>query len=494
MITREEVENLMRQPESFRVEKTVSTTNIDKFCEAICAFANDLPDARQNGYLLLGVSDDGKCSGLRVTDELQKKIASIRVDGNILPMPVMNLQVFQFDEGEVLAVEVQPSVLPPVRYHGRTFVRIGPRKDMATREEEEILASRRGNHFPTMDNTPCPMATLDDLDLNLFGKSYLPLAVASELLAGAQRTLEEWLVSLRLYSRAYDCPTNAAILLVGKDPQQFMPGAYVQYVLWGGKDNASCVRNQRVFTGNLCSLLPQLDTFIDMAVIQNRPIPVSALREKVIYNYPKWAVRELLMNAIMHRDYTGNAPVRFYQYPDRIEIMNHGGLFGRARPENFPTVNDYRNPAIAAAMRTLGFVNMLNHGIPEVQRQLQENGNGDAVFSYDKLTVFEATVHLSESWSEQQGEKQGGGINSQDLPVNLPVNLPVKVLDLPENLRFVLEQMFKDPGITYDELATMLGKRRETIRIYIKRLKDEFHLIRRVGSDKKGHWEIVQEP
>ena len=145
-------------------------------------------------------------------------------------------------------------------------------------------------------------------------------------------------------------------------------------------------------------------------------------------------------------------------------------------------------------MRTLGFVNMLNHGIPEVQRQLQENGNGDAVFSYDKLTVFEATVHLSESWSEQQGEKQGGGINSQDLSVNLPVNLPVKALDLPENLRFVLEQMFKDPGITYDELATMLGKRRETIRIYIKRLKDEFHLIRRVGSDKKGHWEIVQEP
>ena len=77
MTTREEIVELMKQPETFRVEKSISTTNMDKFCEAICAFANDLPDSRQNGYLLLGVTDDGKPSGLMVTDELQKKIEGI---------------------------------------------------------------------------------------------------------------------------------------------------------------------------------------------------------------------------------------------------------------------------------------------------------------------------------------------------------------------------------------------------------------------------------
>ena len=61
MATREEIIELIRQPESFRVEKSTSTTNMDKFCEAICAFANDLPDSRKNGYLLLGGTDDGKC-------------------------------------------------------------------------------------------------------------------------------------------------------------------------------------------------------------------------------------------------------------------------------------------------------------------------------------------------------------------------------------------------------------------------------------------------
>ena len=76
------------------------------------------------------------------------------------------------------------------------------------------------------------------------------------------------MVSLRFYKRHYDCPTNAALLLVGKDPRRFMPGAYVQYVSWGGMDNASQILSQRIFEGNLCTLLPQLETVIDMAMLQ----------------------------------------------------------------------------------------------------------------------------------------------------------------------------------------------------------------------------------
>ena len=91
---------------------------------------------------------------------------------------------------------------------------------------------------------------------------------------------------------------------------------------------------------------------------------------------------QILMNAIMPRDYKSNAPIKFYQYPGRIEIINQGGLYGMARPENFPTVNDYRNPAVAEGMQILGYVNMLNHGIPKVQRELEENGNGKAIFYY----------------------------------------------------------------------------------------------------------------
>ena len=190
MITETELDILISSVETFRIEKTVSTTNMDKFCEAICAFSNDMPNSKQNGYLLLGITDDGKRSGLKVTDELLKKISAIRSDGNILPMPVMSVDVFSFSDGDVLVVEVTPSILPPVRYRGRTFIRIGPRKDLATREEEEILTERRSYNFPTMDNTPCCQATMEDIDEDLFTKYFLQKAVDSEIVLSISSTTD----------------------------------------------------------------------------------------------------------------------------------------------------------------------------------------------------------------------------------------------------------------------------------------------------------------
>lgn len=141
-------------------------------------------------------------------------------------------------------------------------------------------------------------------------------------------------------------------------------------------------------------------------------MPISALQEKVVCNYPKWALREILMNAFMHRDYNGNAPVRFYQYDDRIEISNPGRLYGKARPENFPTVNDYRNPSIAEGMQVLEYANMLNHGIPAVQQELEKNGNGQAVFTIDCITVFEAKIAQAREWTARANSFQTARINS----------------------------------------------------------------------------------
>ena len=98
MISKEEIQVLLHSTENFRVERTVSTTNMDKFCEAICAFSNDLPDSRQKGYLLIGAYDDGRLSGLKVDDALLKKISGIRSDGNILPLPVMTVERVEFPD------------------------------------------------------------------------------------------------------------------------------------------------------------------------------------------------------------------------------------------------------------------------------------------------------------------------------------------------------------------------------------------------------------
>ncbi len=80
MLTKEELLELIRDLESSRAERTVSVNDTDKFCEAVCAFANDMPDSKQNGYLLVGVHDDGRLSGLKATDSLLKNLAAIRSD------------------------------------------------------------------------------------------------------------------------------------------------------------------------------------------------------------------------------------------------------------------------------------------------------------------------------------------------------------------------------------------------------------------------------
>ena len=393
MISQEDILNLLKEPESFRVEKTTSVSNMDKFSEAICAFANDMPDSRKNGYLLIGVNDDGTLSGLKVTDEIQKNISAIRTSGNILPQPNMTVQPFYFDEGDVLVVEVAPSYEPPVRFKGKTCIRIGPRKGTATQEEENSLTEKRQYYIRSFDMSPCRDATLEDIDQSQFLNNYLPLAVSPEIIENDTRSIKDKMASLRLYDKTRDCPTNAAVLLFGKNVDYFFPGAYVQFVQFDGTDNAAEIVNQNEFRGSLMSVLPVLKTFVETSVVKKRPVPVSALQEKIEYNYPEWAVRELLMNAIMHRDYSGNTPVKFYIYSDRLEITNPGGLYGNARPENFPNVNDYRNPVISEALKVLGYVNKYNRGIARVKQELRENGNGEATFTLDKITVFAVSVY-----------------------------------------------------------------------------------------------------
>ena len=386
------VRELILSKETFRIERTESTTDQEKFCRAICAFSNDLPRSGKPGYLLIGVSDDGTLSGLRVTDELLKYFAGLRTDGNILPIPAMTVDHVSFEEGDVIVVKVLPSTEPPVRYRGRCHIRIGPRKDIATLTEENILSEKRLSSMKSFDMSPCREASLTDLDWVAFNRIYLPKAVTEDVLESEHRDIKDQLSSLRLYDKQADCPTNAAVLLFGKNTKYFFPGAYIQHVLFDGLDNAADILNQNEFSGSLLSMLPRLEAFVETSVIQKRPSPVSMLQEKILVNYPQWAIRELLMNAVMHRDYRSNTPTKFYQYKDRLEIVNPGGLYGNARPENFPDVNDYRNPVIAEALRVMGYVNKFNRGIARVQKELVENGNGKAVFTVDKVTVFSVNV------------------------------------------------------------------------------------------------------
>lgn len=513
MITKEDIRALLDDLESDRVERTVSTTNTDKFGQAICAFANDLPNHQQPGFLFLGVEDDGTVKGVNVTDELLKNVAAIRTDGNIQPQPSMTVEKVSLEEGDIVMVKVEPAVFPPVRYKGRIWIRIGSRKGVANENDEHILMEKRRSNVTSFDSSPCLNATIDDLDLQKFKHYYLPKAINDEELESDRRDVKLQLSAFGFFDTRYDCPTNAGMLFFAKNLRRFIPGAYVQYVRFAGKDRAGDILTEHEFKDNLCTTLPELDTFIKTTISNRRPIPVTALQEEQVADYPDWATRELLMNAICHRDYTSNGPIQFYQYDDRIEIMNHGGLYGRANVDNFPNVNDYRNIVVAEAMKVLGFVNRHSRGVLRVQKELKANGNGDAIYDFSYQTAVMVTENKSpraermmkaaiangllmeddqkrSNLAESTDEKQTDLSVSEEKQTQKQTNLAD--FDFPTLLvKNVYETIKMNRKAKYSWLADNLGVSERTIQRAIDELK-RLGYISSEHSKIKGEWQLLK--
>lgn len=385
MISKEALEELLPTLEQDRIEKTISVNDQKKFGEAICSFANDLANHNLPGYLIIGAHDNGRKAGMTISEQNLQTLLSFRTDGRIVPPPSMVVTKFEYPDGELAVVEVQPHFLPPVRFEGRVCVRAGIRRGIANEADERILTEKRTAFARTFDVLPCKESTLDDISIELFKLRYLPSAIASDILAENGRDLKEQLASLKFYDIKENCPTMAGILMFGTNPRFFVPGAFVQYVRFSGEDEASDFEFEHRFDGDLTTQLGQMEAFIK-AVIVKTVLP--ELGGDYVSSYPLRALKEFLFNAVVHKDYQSNAPIKFYEFSDRIEISNAGGLYGKARPENFPNENDYRNPVLSEAVKNLGYVNGFNIGVKAALAALERNGSPAPEFIKDQSSSF----------------------------------------------------------------------------------------------------------
>ena len=459
---------------------------MDKFGEAICSFSNDLPDYQQPGYLIIGADDKtGNVVPIRINDALLKNVASIRTEGNIQPQPSMTVEKVELDGGQVVVVEVQPAHFPPVKYKGKICVRVGPRRGVANEDDERKLYEKRASHVLTFDALPCLGTSLADIDMMLFKQIYLPKAFPEDVLENDKRDVRLQMQSLGFYDKKHDCPTYAGILMFGNNVEHRLPGAYVQYVRFGGSSRGADISSDYKFAGNLMTILSQLDTFVSTTIAKKRPVPVSALREENVVDYPSWAIRELLMNAVCHRDYEGNGPIQFYQYDDRIEILNPGGLYGKANPKNFPWVNDYRNGVIAEAMKVMGFVNRFSRGVQRVQEELTENENGEADFNLDLETAFLVKVNISKkSFASKSETKDGAKDGAKDAAKTAVAISPGALI--------VYLAINEDNATTREAIASKTGLSTTSVWRAITELKQK-HIIARVGGKRYGYWKILKE-
>lgn len=366
--------------ETDRVEFKASLTGsaAERIREAICAFANDLPGHGAPGIVFVGVRDDNTIVGISATDRLLQQLADMKTDGNILPPPTLAVERRVLQNKEVALVVVQPSNSPPVRCKGSICIRIGPRRGIATAQDERILNEKRQFGDRPFDVTPIPTAGLSDLNLTQFENEYLPAAFSDEILAANDRSLREQLSATKMIESAQQpTATVLGLLAIGKNPQDFLPGAYAQFLRIGGNELADDILDSEDIGGAVPDLLRRLDE--KLRAHNRTEVDITSgdtdLRTAL---YPMEALQQITRNAIMHRTYEAtNAPVRVSWFRDRIEVISPGGAFGTVAVDNFgqPGLTDYRNPNLADAMKTLGYVQRFGVGIDIARRHLAQAGH-----------------------------------------------------------------------------------------------------------------------
>lgn len=354
----------------------------DMIGQVVCALANDLC-GRGGGDLLIGVKDNGEpLSDVDANDRVLLALTDLCTNGEILDRPSVIVERALFKGQTVIRIHVEASATPPVRYDGVVWVRPGPTTRKATREDERVLAERRRSLDGPFDGRSVPGSILDDMDLVSFRSTYLPSVVNYEVIEENGRPENLQLATLRL-ADLNGTPTVLGLLILGFDPSRFIPGAYLQFIRYDGTDLDAPIADDQELRYNVSDLARQLDAILK-GHLHTQVVEGDGFAEHLRPDYPFAALREACMNAVMHRNYeTSYAPTRVAWFSDRIEITNPGGPFGQVRADNFDRVSDFRNPSLAAAMKSLGYVNRFGRGIGRIRKSLEENGNPPPEFEVD---------------------------------------------------------------------------------------------------------------
>lgn len=225
----------------------------------------------------------------------------------------------------------------------------------------------------TDDIRPMWGATIRDLDLLRFEREYLPALVTRNKVAAHEGSLEQKLAATKMVvSEGDTTPTVLGLLVVGKAPENWIPGAYTQFLRVDGEDLTAPVIDEAVIKGTVGEQIRKLEDKLLAHNWQSVRFADAAVEERG-ERYPMEALRQLVRNAFLHRSFEAtNTPMRLYWFNDRIEIRNPGGPFGSVTRENFgePEVTDYGNPNLAEAMRALGYVQRKGAGMGIARKAL----------------------------------------------------------------------------------------------------------------------------
>lgn len=324
----------------------------DDYLKWVCGFSN-----AQGGKIIIGKDDKGRITHLenarRLLEEIPNKIKSV------LGLTVdVNLQ--QTEEGNYLEIVVVPQSVP-VSLRGRYYYRSGSTKTELTGASlNEFLIKKSGSTWDAAIESRGQLEDIDSTSIQAFVKD---ARKANRLPDSTNLSSTELLEKLRLIQD--NTVTNAALVLFGKDPVRFYPGTSVRIGRFGSTDTD--LRFQEVIEGNLIHCLRETISLLDTKFLI-KPVRFEGIQRIEEDQYPLAALREILLNALVHRRYQSGVHTQIRVYDDHISFWNDGPL-----PEELPVSallglhsSRPRNPLIADVCFKAGYIDSWGRGIEKI--------------------------------------------------------------------------------------------------------------------------------
>jgi len=453
---------LIREGETLTVEfKTKYTSRID---EDIVAFANT-----KGGTLFLGVHDDGSIAGEHLTNDLKAKINSLTQ--NCKPPISANIS----RAGKVVAIEVPEGTDKPYSCSSGYFRRLNGTTQKMSHEEIKIM-------FRECDIIPFEERTVKRFSLHDVSKSKINTFIKEAGISVGRIATLDFLRSLKVSDDAK--VKNAGILFFAKNVQDYLPQAQITMVAFKGTDKFN-IYDRHDVRDDLLTQLNEAMAFIKKHI--NVRSEIIGINRRDIYEIPLEAIREAVVNALMHRDYSVmGTQINVEIYDDRVEIINPGGLPRGLSKKAFGTMSVRRNEIIADMFFRIHKVERLGMGIKRMRKMMREAGLKEPEF--DANGFFKAVFYRS---PELAGIPPR--ITPQETPQvtpQVPPQVPPKVT-LTELESRILKVIAQNPRISRNKLADALKIGPDTVKEYINKLKKK-GVLRRIGKTSGGYWEIVK--
>jgi ATP-dependent DNA helicase RecG len=437
---------VLEEGENTKVEfKEVMNENGYK---TISAFSNT-----SGGTLFCGVSDDGNIIGFDCSEESVRKITT-KILNKMGIHPIINC--FQEHDTKILRIQIEKNT-NPISYNGRYYKRVGSSTtEMMDDELKEFFL--RGTNWDGITGD----YGLEEIDPNTL-EIFIKRAVNSgRLLDYTTFDIQQILTQLNLIVDGK--LTHAAIILFGKNPQKYFNNAIIRVIKFKGEISIS----DRHIKGNLFQQVQEAEEAIKNSINVEYSIN-DELRRKEIWDYPLKAIRESLLNSIIHRDYFKHGiqnQIKIYE--DNIWFFNPGGLFGGMTLEDLKKLHPSatRNPLIADVFFRAGLVEVFGSGIGRILNSLKDNGLPEAEFKeeFGGFSVYLMRVACMEE--------------------------TLKGLGLNENQIIVMNYLKEHESITMSEFKRVSPDVNErTLRRYLSDLVDK-DLISPIG-DKKGRKYVI---